>query len=215
MCQQPVRVFLASDREIVVNALSACLNADRDLETTATTDSDEDAFRTIREIEPDVILLDSNRIGLAVRLEASSVETVILLLFIEPIRAVHIMQVAKLGIRGCITATYPLATLIEAIKKVASGETFFSEEFQQYLEYDPVRKRFDAKHLGPLASLSQRQLHVMRLLAEGKSFREAARVMYITPRSIEYHAYRLMKTLECHSRVELTRFAIREGLITL
>lgn len=64
-----------------------------------------------------------------------------------------------------------------------------------------------------LSSLTNRQLEVLRHLAVGQSVKEVARQMHLSEKSIDSHKYRIMNKLGIHDRVELARFAIREGLV--
>ena len=212
--RQPISVFLASDRQILVDSLCACFAAAGGLAATPTVGSDDEAFRMIQTIRPDVILLDSKRISIAERLRASSMNSPIIVLFMGTLSSVNVTHVVKIGVQGCLAARQSAKTLIEVIKRVAQGETFFSEEIRQHLKYDPVKKRFDTKHDGQLAQLSQRQLQVVRLLAEGKTLKEAARLLHVSRKAIENHRYRIGRKLGVKNGVELSRLAIREGLIS-
>jgi DNA-binding NarL/FixJ family response regulator len=106
----------------------------------------------------------------------------------------------------------PIHNLAEAFLRAAAGEKTFSPAVAERLNYDPQTKRYSVKSETPLSSLTGRQLEVLRHLARGESVKEIARQMHLSQKSIDSHKYRIMNKLGIHDRVELARFAIREGL---
>lgn len=80
------------------------------------------------------------------------------------------------------------------------------------MDYDPLRKRYRLHSGGHLSTLTARQLEVLRHLAKGRTVKEIARILEVSPKSVDCHKYRLMNKLDIHDRVELARYAFREGL---
>ena len=107
----------------------------------------------------------------------------------------------------------PLDVLVEAVETVAAGATFFSESVRSRLIVEGDRLRLSREHRSPTEDLTPRQLEVLCHLARGLSKKETAREMGIRVKTVDNHCSHLMETLAIHDRVELARFAIREGLI--
>ena len=101
------------------------------------------------------------------------------------------------------------AELVSAVREVLKGATYITPTVSQKLlerfVRDP-RPEYSAK-------LTSRQREVLQLLAEGKSMKEAAGILHITPRTIAFHKYRIMEEFGLKTNSDLLRFAIREHLI--
>ena len=80
------------------------------------------------------------------------------------------------------------------------------------MDYNSTAKRYLVRSNSYLLTLTNRQLEVLRHLARGESVKEVAKSMVLSERAIESHKYRIMQKLGIHDRVELARYAIREGL---
>ena len=106
--------------------------------------------------------------------------------------------------------------LIRSIKRFAAGENCFSQEVQDCLKGDePQAKRYATDLQQKCGSLSKRQLEVLSYLAEGHSTKEVAKLMHLSPKSVDSHKYRIMRRLGIHDRVKLARYAISAGLAPL
>ena len=114
---------------------------------------------------------------------------------------------------GYVLKTDSLASLLTAVQKVAGGGTFFSEPIRERLSLDPVTGQLTAQFESRLSQLSDRQIEVLRNLAFGLSVKDVARRMHISVKSVDSHKYRIMQALGIHDRVDLARYAIREGLV--
>jgi len=124
----------------------------------------------------------------------------------------YIESALKVGAAGYLHKSEPTKTLAMAIREVAAGGEFFTEE---------VRARVVSKKGGMTPddgaklrgeTLTEREVEVLRYLARGLAKKEIASLMHLSPKTIESHSSRLMGKLDIHDRVELARYAIREGL---
>jgi DNA-binding NarL/FixJ family response regulator len=100
---------------------------------------------------------------------------------------------------------------VEAVRLVASRRTFVSAALAE--RSVPDQSRPDDNRYAALAQFTPRQLQLLCQLATGASVKEVARSLHLSPKSVDSHKYRIMQRLGIHDRVELARFAIREGLI--
>jgi DNA-binding NarL/FixJ family response regulator len=115
-------------------------------------------------------------------------------------------------IKNLISKKESLSSLLLAIHRICRDEIYVSPYVQHLLRID------DKMHITPkvesaLSQLSPRQINVLTLLANGMSVKEVAKELHLSPKSVDSHKYRLMLKLNIKGRVELARFAIREGLI--
>jgi DNA-binding NarL/FixJ family response regulator len=102
------------------------------------------------------------------------------------------------------------AELIKAIREVLHGRTYITPRVAQRLEDQFVR---DPRPIQKRA-LTSRQKEVLQLLAEGRTMRETADVLHVTPRTVAFHKYRIMEDLGLRTTSDLVKFAIRERVIS-
>lgn len=128
---------------------------------------------------------------------------------------VLIERVLQARASGYLVKGESVDALCRAIEAVVRGDTYFSPQIRERLRFDPTRQTYVMNHSHPFSVLTIRQIDVLKNLAEGKSVKEIAKLMNLSRKSIDSHKYRIMRKLALHDRVELARFAIREGLTQL
>lgn len=126
---------------------------------------------------------------------------------------IYIEQAIRSKASGYVLKTDTLANLLVAIQKVVTGSSFFSEPIRDRISIDPVTGSMKTQFESRLTQLSDRQIEVLRNLAFGLSVKDVARKMHISVKSVDSHKYRIMQALGIHDRVDLARYAIREGLV--
>lgn len=124
-----------------------------------------------------------------------------------------IEQAVRLKVNAYFSKSRPIDELLEGLRTIAAGKQWYSDEVKSRLEFIPEDGSFRLKTDGKLSSLTPRQLEVLRHLARGLSTKEAAKKLHLSEKAIESHKYRIMNKLDMHDRVELARYAIREGLV--
>lgn len=122
-----------------------------------------------------------------------------------------LLQTLAGGLQGLILSSDSASEVCEQLVRVMNGEQVFSRSAAERLEVDPLTGRHRLVK-SPLGELTDRQIEVLRHLAIGQSVKEIARDMHLSLKSVDSHKYRIMNKLHIHDRVELCRFAIREGL---
>ena len=123
-------------------------------------------------------------------------------------------QVLNQKASGVLSKNDSLQNVIDSLKKIAEGDTCFSNNIRKRLRFDPSSGRPTMELHSPLKKLTPRQLQVLQHLALGATVKEVARTLNLSEKSVDSHKYRLMKKLNIHDRVGLARFAIREGLVS-
>lgn len=216
MTTKPIRVVLVDDHQVLLGSLRDRINAEPDMDVVGTASNCDDGLRVILETRPDLAVFDIDLPGrgsfdLADELSTRQRETKVAFLtgFVSD---VFISQAMQLNAAGYILKTEPPEKLVDFIRRIGAGEQCFSPEVQERLQYDPSAKKYYIHTSNELAGLTPRQLEVLRHLAQGHSVKEIARRMHLSQKSVDSHKYRIMNKLGIHDRVELARYAIREGL---
>ncbi|MBI1348978.1 response regulator [bacterium] len=217
MNESEISILIADDHEMVLEGLTSGLNTFPDLKVAGTARSTTDAVHQAKLLRPRVVLLDICMPGDGVFESAREIQSLgigaKLILTSGFMADVFISQVLKLRMSGYILKGDSLQFLADAIRKVTGGETVFSRQIEERVVFDSQQHRFVARYESDLAMLTGRQLEVLRHLASGQSVKEIAKLMHLSQKSVDSHKYRIMNKLGIHDRVELSRFAIREGLM--
>jgi DNA-binding NarL/FixJ family response regulator len=101
--------------------------------------------------------------------------------------------------------------LISAIRAALSGQTYITPALAGEV-FHSLREE-PGKASDPVANLTPRQREIIQLLAEGRSAKEIAEALGISTRTVEFHKYQLMATLQLHNSAELVHFAIKHGIV--
>ncbi|MGB2985498.1 MAG: response regulator transcription factor [Phycisphaerae bacterium] len=125
----------------------------------------------------------------------------------------YIEQALAVHASGYLTKRDPPETVVAAIRKVASGGVYFCEEVRARIVVDDQGAKLATPGPSPMSKLTGREMEVLRYVASGMSQKAMAASMSINTKTVENHCTNLMNKLDIHDRVELTRFAIREGIV--
>lgn len=215
--QTPIRVLLVDDHEILREALAEHL-AQRDRFDVVDSVSDpSEAIVVARRAQPDVLLLDIEMPGLDAFAAAAAVARdtpATRILFLSAFcRDRYIEQALSVGAKGYLLKGEAPSVLHEAIERVALGGLYFSEAVEARLVVGADGLRVANPGATRVASLTQREREVLAYIAKGLAKKEVAELIGVSVRTIDAHVRNIMNKLDVHDRVELARFAIREGLV--
>jgi DNA-binding NarL/FixJ family response regulator len=202
----PIRVLLADDHTLVRDALAQVLNQTSSMIVVADARSSDEALAAAIKHQPDVAVLDIDMPGVAAfdaaaTIQARSPRTRII--FLSAFTHDRYIEAAlRCGALGYVTKNEPPDRVLKAVRAVAAGQVYFSPEVSARLVIDADGVRLSPEAKGRSSSLSPREIEVLRFIAKGMSKKEIAATMHLS-----------VKTVENHARVELARFAIREGLV--
>ncbi len=213
-----VGVLLVDDHAIIREGLRSLLEKQPDMEVLADTDEGRKAVELVRELSPDVVIMDVTMAGLngieATRLITGEFpEVKVIALSIHSQRR-FIADMLSAGAAGYILKECLFDELVQAIQAVAVGGRYLSPRIADVVVEDYV-KRLSTTADSPLATLSGREREVLQLVAEGKSTKEIAVELHVSTKTIEANRRQIMEKLDVHSVAELTKCAVREGLTTL
>ena len=204
-----IRLVIVDDHEMVRAGIRGGLPAD--IEVVGEAADVQSAVSVISAQEPDVVLLDVHLPGGNAQavLQQSSVDSRFLALSVSD-ASQDVIGVVRLGARGYVTKDITSADLATAIRQVAAGEAVFSPRLAGF-----VLDAFTgaaAKTDDELDRLTARERDVMRLIARGYTYREAAGELFLSVKTVETHMSAVLRKLQLSNRRELARWAKGRGL---
>ena len=216
--QSKIRLLLVDDHPVVRKGISSCLARHNNFEVVGEAADGKEAVSKAKELSPDVVLMDlcmPQMDGLeATRLLHKEAPSAKVLILSVNGNTESIQQIIQAGAKGYVLKDAPAEELVLAIQSASKGQAFFSPNVAKLVLNQYVSKaRSEATN--QTSRLSSRELQVLAMIAEGRSNKEIASRLNISVRTIESHRERIMRKLNIHSVVGLTRFAIANGVISL
>jgi len=213
---QPIRVVVVDDHAIFRSGLKADLDAD--ILVLAEAATVEEAIAEVARNNPDVVLLDVHLPGgrghggreVIAGCAALMPHTKFLALSVSD-AAEDVVAVIRAGARGYVTKSISGAEISDAVRRVAGGDAVFSPRLAGF-----VLDAFGTAEVAvedELDRLSARELEVMRLIARGYSYKEVAKALFISIKTVESHVSAVLRKLQLSSRHELTRWAADRRLL--
>ncbi|HET92044.1 MAG TPA: response regulator transcription factor [Chloroflexi bacterium] len=211
-----ITVFLADDHAVVRDGLRFLLDAQPDIEVIGDASNGREAVQRVLELEPDVVILDIampelNGIDAAAQISELYPPARVIILSMHS-SSEHIFRALQAGARGYLVKESAGLEVAEAVRTVAAGRRYMSQEISDVMIEDYVRQR---EVQSPLASLSSREREILQLVVEGKSSAEIADILYLSPKTVGTYRSRLMQKLGINDLPTLIKFAIQHGLTPL
>ncbi|EGB16317.1 two component transcriptional regulator, LuxR family [Pseudodesulfovibrio mercurii] len=210
-------LLIVDDHRVVIAGIRSLLAPKADIEIVGEATDGAEAVALSRELAPDIVIMDISMP------EMDGVEATGLIRQVSPrtriiIYTMHsdqrfILELFKAGISGHVLKEGPPADLCAAVEAVMAGKTYFTTIDPAALLRQLSPERSGREDL--FDHLSPRELEVFRLLADGLTVKEAAAELHISPKTVETHKYNLMEKLEVGTIPDLTKLAIRHGLISV
>ena len=216
-----IRILLADDHRILREGLRSLLAQEQDLLVAGEASDGEEVVRLARELQPDVVILDVVMPGVdgveaARQIRASAPSAKIVALSMHSDRR-FVSEMVRAGALGYLVKDSAFEELSQAVRTVVQGRPYLSAAITGLLVEDFVRQTCAPERppAGPLEMLTAREREVLCLLAEGKRVKDIAFQLKISAKTVESHRQNIMDKLEIHSTIELTRYALRQGLTTI
>jgi len=211
-----IKIYLIDDHPIVREGFARAIADEPDMEIVGQSGTAAEALRETLALKPDVVLVDLNipdRDGIellgALRAQLPAAKLLVLSGYDDEFR---VAEALRAGAQGYLVKTSRLDEVIEGIRRIVVGGAPLSARIAGAV-VRAMRKPVGGEGTGGLESLTPRERQVLRLLAAGVSTRETAARLTISPKTVETHRVRIYAKLGCKSAVELTRIAVRTGLI--
>ena len=207
-----IRVLIADDHGIVRSGLRMLIDRQRDMSVVAEASDGVDALHLTQAEHPDVAVLDVSMprmtgLQAAREIRAHSPDTRVLLLSMHDDER-YFFEGLEAGAAGYVLKRAADTDLIDALRTVAAGRTFLSDDAQATLMHAWQEGRAE-----PEDPLTPRELEVVKLIAEAFTNRQIAETLQVSEKTVESHRSNLFAKLGMRDRVELVRYAIRRGLV--
>ncbi|HLJ92535.1 MAG TPA: response regulator transcription factor [Gemmataceae bacterium] len=211
-----IRVLLADDHALVRAGFRALLNTLPGIEVIAEAADGREALSLVKTHLPDVVLMDISMAGLngleaAVRITKEFPNVRVLILSAHADED-YVKQALRAGAAGYLIKDAGFSELELAVQAVARGETYLSPAISRHLVADFIRHA--GQEPSPLELLTPRQREILQLIGEGHTTKEIARMLHVSPKTVETHRTQLMERLDIHDIAGLVRYAIRAGVLS-
>jgi DNA-binding NarL/FixJ family response regulator len=219
MISERRRLILADDHACLRRATVEWIERSGGFEVVAEVGTATDALDAARRLRPDIAILDVDMPGrtsfeIADEIRRASPQTKIVFLS-GYCTDRYIADAIAAKASAYVIKTDTPANLLTALRKAAEGATYFSPEVRERIVIDERGARLGASREGSVRAevLTGREREVLRHVAKGLTKRDIAKILHLSPRTVERHVANVMAKLSIHDRVGLTRYAIREGFV--
>lgn len=210
------RILLADDHTLVRRGVRLILDAEPDLEVVAEAGDGAEAVAALRETEVDLVVLDiamPRMTGLQAAREISRrPHPPKMLMLSMHDNEQYFFEALKAGASGYVLKSVADEDLVGACRAAVRGEAFVYPGAMGTLVRDYLERLRRGERV-PETVLTAREDQVLKLVAEGASTREIARLLTISPKTVERHRANILAKLGMNDRTQLTRYAIRAGLV--
>jgi two-component system response regulator NreC len=212
-----IRLLIGDDHTLVRQGLRKILEERSDWTVVAEVGDGRQAVTQALELKPDVAILDVgmpllNGIDAAQQIVRRLPETRVLILSMHSDEA-YVTRALQAGAKGYMLKDSADQDLLRAVAAVAAGQSFFSPAVAKLMLDDYVRRVAGTKATDRYASLSEREREIFQLVAEGRTNREVAEILSISPATVETHRAHILQKLDVHNTAELVLYAVRRGII--
>jgi two-component system, NarL family, response regulator NreC len=213
-----IRILLADDHIVMRRGLRLLIETQPGFAVVAEASDGLEAVEQAQATTPDVAVLDIampnlNGVGAAQRIHEMNPDIAIVILSMHADEG-YVLRVLRAGARGYVLKDSAEGDLIEAIRRVSSGKTFFSPEISRMLAEDYVREIRTHGFVDSYELLTSREKEILQLLVQGKSNKEIAALWNLSPYTVETHRRNLHEKLNLRNFADLVLYAVRKGIIS-
>jgi len=208
--------MLADDHSVVRDGLRFLLEAEGDIEVVGGAANGNEAVRLARRLTPDVVIMDVampelNGVEATLSIHEACPSVQVLILSMHS-TAEHIYRALQAGAAGYLLKESAGPEVVTAVRTVHVGRRYLSQKIAETVIDDYIRER---RATSPLDSLSRRERQILQLIAEGRSTADAAKLLCLSPKTVETYRSRMMVKLGVPDFAALVRFAVQHGLTPL
>ena len=213
-----VRILIADDHVLFREGMKSLLKSEDGIELIASASDGLEALELAGELRPDIVLMDvtmprMNGIIATEKIISKFPDIKVIVLSMHSDRR-FIAETLKAGARGYLLKESSPQTVVEAIRSVAEVDIYLSAKACTVLTEDYLRLLNNEKQ-NSSNPLSEREMEVLLLLVKGRNGKQIADTLSISKNTVDTHRRRILDKLGCASMAELTKYAIREGFLTL
>jgi two-component system, NarL family, response regulator NreC len=213
-----ISVLIADDHSVVRKGLRYLLEPLEDVELVGEAVNGREAVDMAAKLQPTVVIADIampilNGIEATAQIVKQNSKINVILLSMHFDES-YLLRALTAGAKGYLLKESAEADVPRAVRSVAQGKPFFSPNIAEMLLSDYLRMLKDRRVADSYELLSAREKEILQLLAEGKTNKDCAALLNITPNTIETHRLHLMQKLDLHNTAEIVLYAVKKGIIT-
>jgi two-component system response regulator NreC len=213
-----LRILLADDHTIMRNGLRLLLERQPDFSVIGEASNGHEAVELADLKAPDIVIMDvampmMNGIEATARITAASPKIAVVILSMHSDES-YVLRALKAGARGYLLKDSAEGDLIGAVRAVAANKAFFSPAVSKVLAEDYLRQMQQRGVEDSYDLLTARERELLQLVAEGRSTKDIAALLNLSPYTVETHRGNLMSKLNVHSVPELILYAVRKRIIS-
>jgi len=213
-----MKILIADDHGIVRDGLKSLINMQSDMEVVGEAEDGRIAVQLTKELGPDIVIMDISMPNL------NGVEAVREILQYKPDTKIIILSMytdkhivkesLEAGASGYVLKSYLFDELLKALEATKSNHYYLSPHIagiviDDYVEQKSINKKKES------IKLTARERQILQLISEGKTVKEIARIIHISPKTADANRRKIMKKLGIFNIADLTKYAIRQGLTSL
>jgi DNA-binding NarL/FixJ family response regulator len=216
-----IRVMICDDHALFRRGLIMVLESEEGIEVVGEAEDGEQAITRVADLAPDVVLMDVRMPRVsgidATKAIATAVPAAKILMLTVSDEEDDLYDAIKAGATGYLLKEISIEEVATAIRAVVSGQSLISPSMASKLlsEFTNLAKKADERQSVPTPRLTDRELEVLKLVAEGMSNREIAGELYISENTVKNHVRNILEKLHLHSRMEAVVYAVREKLLDI
>ena len=213
-----IRVLLADDHKLIRAGLRLVVDQQPDLSVVGEADDGRQAVELAKSLNPDVVVMDIgmpnlNGIEAARQIRQIRPDAAVVMLSMHSDEG-YVLRALGAGARAYLLKDSATTDLVQAIRAVVEGKSFFSPAVSKVLLQDYMRKLRRSGAEDSYDLLSPREREVLQLVAEGKSNKEVASLLNLSVYTVETHRAKIMQKLNLKGVPELILYAVRKGIIS-
>jgi len=212
-----IQVLLAEDHTIVRQGLRSILDGREGIQVVGEAKDGREAVEKAQQLQPDIVLMDLSMPLLSgleatrqIKSQCPQIKVLVLTMHADE---EYVFQILQAGASGYLLKQSAVGELVTAIQAVYEGDSYLSPAISRKLVDGYVRQAREQDKVDSYEQLTDREREVLHLIAEGRSTQEIADLLFISPKTVRGHRSSLTEKLGLHSNAELTRYAIRKGIV--
>jgi DNA-binding NarL/FixJ family response regulator len=214
-----IRVLIVDDHAIVRDGISSLLALAGDMEVVGEATNGKEGLEKVSELLPDVVLMDiampiMGGLEATRRIHKEFPDTKILVLTQYDDKD-HVFPAIQAGASGFVSKTAASSELALGIRAIFTGESYLSPSIAKLFVEDYQRVALTDDKNEPYEQLTDREREILKLVVEGYKTRQIAEMLNITPKTVEGHKTSLMKKLGINNKLDLIKYALRRGIISV
>lgn len=210
-------LYIVDDHQIVIEGLTSFLIGNDEYSLIGSANSSNDLFSFLKHQQPDILILDIKLNGLQgnhiAKILTKEYPAIKIIFFSSNTDKNTIDDAMSSGGQGFLSKDVGEEEFFIALKNVRENGTYFNQKIQQVI-YDNYKHAIQNSNESDIP-LSKREIEVIKLFVDGHSYKKIAKTLFISARTVESHKKHILEKLELKTTVDLVKFAIKNGIISI